>query len=436
MSNVTKSSCPGSDRAATSERSARRPRTVRGAVAISAVSIVSLLAGCGGSDPDPGAATSAASGADGTTASVAEAKKLVDAASSSMLMGPGAGPAGPSDLVQASAADVQPFAFDRSGPPKRVVVVSCGPTPTCINVTKLSTAILTKIGWSAKRIQSKDLTPASFQSIWNTAVGEKPDAIISVGIAASLINPQLAKASSSGIYTVNVNGTAEGGGKGFDAYIGSGFNLANIVMSAKMVVDGGGEPNIAYMDIPQFPDLGGRYGIQYLEEHCPGCELTTSEQPVENLIDPVKTGRTATSAVRKDPDLRFLATVSSDLSIKAANQAFRTAGSDAKMVAPIISAGAVSYLRSGDLPFAVGQPDSWVALQAVDATMRGLAGEDALPPAEYPIGVALMTKDDAPAAAEVGDRELNAWFVERFDFFAPYNEAWGTDLSGVEADGA
>lgn len=395
------------------------------------------LTACGSSD----SADSTSGGQESTTSSpssksVEAVRQMVEAASSGAVFGPGAGPVTlPVEALtpESGAESIKPFPLKPGGPPKSVVMVSCGPTATCVHTSALVKAIVEKLGWRVEVVQSQDLSPAQQQATWNTALGKKPDAIISFPAAAA-IGPQLARAKREGVYTVGIH-TTTAAGKGYDAYVGGGWSLAASVLVAKMIDAGQSKSNIFYARLPALPTLGIAEGTAFLKQYCPDCELVEQDVPVPTVLEPVPMGQFVTSTVRKYPDLDYFAVPSADVQVKAAVQAFRSAGSDAEVVGPALNGPtAMAGLNSGDLPFIAGAPPEWVALQGVDAVIRGLAGEPAVPENDSKIGVYMMTKENAPDNPKNLDGPVDRWAVEQFDFVAPYSKAWNVDLSSVAAD--
>jgi ABC-type sugar transport system substrate-binding protein len=400
-----------------------------------------VAAGCGSSSDSGGSgATATASGSSkADTASAKElaaVRQMVKDASSGAVLGPGAGSVHlPVEALtpERGAASITPFPFKPGGTPKSVVVLSCGPTATCVHSSALMVGIVQKLGWKGATVQAQEVAPAPQQAAFNTALGTKPDAVIAIGIAAAVVGPQLARAKKQGVYTVLTNGT-ELGGKGYDAYLGGGYSLSASVLAAKMIDEGQGKTSIFYAQVPEIPYLGIIEGTEFVKQYCPDCDLIQQDVPVQTLVQPVPMGQFATSMIRKHPKLDYFANPSTDVQVQAASQSFRSAASKAKVVASNLNGPtAMAGLTSGDLPFIAGVPQEWSALQAVDAVLRGLAGKPALPAEESKIGVYLMTKENAPDNPKNLDGPVDRWAVEQFDFVAPYSKAWNVDLSSIAA---
>lgn len=404
-------------------------------VALLAASTMAIgLAACG-SDGDSAGGGASAAPASSAGGGSEVAQRIATAATESSIYGPAAGPVDAEALTEARAEDIDAFPYEPGGPEKSVVIVSCSPVVgTCVHEAEVMKKTFDILGIKSRIVTSRDYSPAATQSAWNDALASNPDAIVGIGTVGSSIGPQLARAKSRGIFTMYLNGT-EKSGENFDSYVAGGWTLGQVTLAAQMVVAGEGETVVSWLDVPLFPDLGTPDGISFLKENCPGCSVKTGEYTSEEALDPVKIQQLTSSTIRANPKIDFLALASADGQVNAAAQAIRTSGNpDVKLAGVGLTADAQASLSSGDLPFIVGSPQNWVALQGVDGILRGLAGEAPLAPEELKIGVYVMTKDNAPDNPKFTFGPLDRWAVEQFDFVTPYAEAWNVDLSSVARD--
>lgn len=401
-----------------------RVRPWTGVVAI--VTLVGALGACE-SGSSSGAEESAAGSAD-----IAVAEEIVSAAESGSVSGPAAGPIKAAQVKPATAESVKAFPFKPGGPEKSVVVVGCSPAAsTCVHEAALITDTFEVLGVKARTITARDFSPAAAQSAWNDAIGSQPDAIIGVATPGSSIGAQLATAKEQGIFTMYVNGT-EKSGRGFDAYVPGAWSLGQVALASKMIVGGGGNTNVSWLNVPLFPDLGVPEGIAFFEENCPDCKVNPGKYTSEQVLDPVKIQQLTTSTIVANQGIDYLALASADAQVNAAAQAIRTSSTpDVKLAGVGLTGEAQSSLARGDFPFIVGAPQQWIALQAVDGALRGMAGEPAVAPEDLKMGVYIMTKENAPKNPDYTTARIDRWAVEQFDFVTPYAEAWNVDLSTV-----
>jgi ABC-type sugar transport system substrate-binding protein len=410
-----------------------RGRVVRaGIVGLVVCALGVIAAGCG---DDGTAATSASSGT--TTgangAASAEAVRASTLAQTTLLYGPTTGPAKPSQLRAPKASDISAYPYKADGTKRKVAILACSPTAAlCVHTAELTKEYLDKLGIASTTTMS-DYTPAGDQRAMNTALSQKPDAIIFYGLQPLTMGPQLTKAKAAGIPVIDGLGSSATNEGNVDAHVPQGSSLYQIAVAAQMAVDGKGAGNIRWLDVANGPNLENKVGIQFLRDVCPGCTVSTGSETVDQVVDPVKVGQLVTSAVRAHPDLTYLTFASACMQLQAAAVAARQAG-DVKVTAGGCGAAAISSMNAGQIPFATGSVEPWSALASIDQTMRLWDKQPPLPDEKTGPAAYAVTPDSTPdKSTKATPGPLDRWTVSRFDYVAPYSKAWGVDLSSVIA---
>lgn len=377
-------------------------------------------------------AAKANSSGSASAGSYSEASRIARLAETTGVFGAGSGNIAPQNVSAPAASLIKAVPFKPGSLKKTVAIVPCTPTGSCTQDAILMAQIFKKLGLKAKVVPSLSYAPASFQTAWNAALAGHPAAIIGIGTVGAAIGPQLAQAKSDGIYTVFVNGTTLSGA-GYDAYIPGGWNLGQIASIAQVIASDKGKSHIVSVVAPEFPDLGVTEGLKFLEAACRQCTIVHATYTAALAVNPVQFGQWTTGLIEQNPNLNYIDTVSADEDVEAAASAIKSSTQpNVKLIAPGLTVAAAEDVRNGDMPFTAGPPLEWVSLQAVDAVLRGLLHKPAVSPAKRTIGVLLLTKSAIPRALTGNNSgPLDRWALTKFNFLAPYEEAWKTNLTSI-----
>lgn len=391
------------------------------------------VAGCGeeSSSSESGAANGRPAAASDT---VAKARELTELAGTSLVYGPGTGPVDVNSLRAPEADDIKPISYEPGKDKKRVAIVSCSPiSGTCAHMSRTAEKFLAKLQIET-RVYESDYTPAGNQRAVDNAIGIKPDAIYLVSIQPVTISQQIARAKAAGIKVVAGVGTNKINKGDLDAYVAPGYNMFQALSALQLIAASDGKAKVKWLSAPEFPELEEQAGIDVFKQNCSDCELSEGTETAAQVTSPVLMGQLMVSTLRKDPDLDYIQLASACADLGAANAAVRGAG-DAVVSAPGCGATAIAAMNAGNLPFVAGTVESWAVLQGIDQILRLLAGEDPIPEEKTGPGAFLLTPENTPdKSTNATPGPLDRWAVEKFDFVAPYSEAWGVDLSPVIAD--
>jgi ribose transport system substrate-binding protein len=412
-------------------------RARRGALRLALIATVgacavAVVTGCGSSDSGNSAATAGSTTT--KSASSSDAARVAKLAQTSLLYGPTTGTAKAAQLRAPKSGDISAYPYKPDGRKRSVAIISCAPVSgQCVHTAEMTKAYLAKIGIAGTIVQS-DYTPAGNQRAMNTALSQKPDAIIIYAVAPSTIGPQIAKAKAAKIPIVDGIGTSAGDKGNLDAYVPQGSNLYQIALGAQMAVAGGKSAKIHWLSAPEFPQLEVETGVDFLKEVCAGCDVSTGTETAAQVTDPVKMGALVTSNIRANPGLKYLAMASACADNQSAAAAARQSGT-VTVAAPGCGASAIAAMNGKTLPFATGSVEPWSALASIDQVLRLWDGKPALPETKTGPAAYLVTPQSTPdASTKATYGKLDRWSLQKFDFVAPYSKAWGVDLSDVIAN--
>lgn len=403
----------------------KRTRLVGAAVT---VVLLALTAACGSS------ASSSSSSSGSTSAAAAsdltEAKRIVDAAETTAVIGPASGFLKPADIQAASASAIKPQPWKaEAGKPGKVITISCASvSPTCERQASLEFGFMQQLGWTGQKVSAgNDYTPQSYQRAMTQAIAEKPDVIITNGITSDAIGPQLADAEAAGIFTI-ATGPNEASGAGYGQYNPVGFSLSTSVLASKLAVDMGGSGQVFWFNAPAFQFLAVPEGIAFGQQICTGCTFEQQDTTAAVINDPVAFGGLITQTIQANPQVKAIA-MPGDTPLVVAKQAIsRSNNPDVNVYANAFNASIGSALQDGATPIMLGFPAAWSAIVSVDLALRHQLGQPPLPEAEVTIGSMIMLADQAPEG-QLDEAIVDNWSLSHFDYLAPYSEAYGVDLN-------
>ncbi len=191
------------------------------------------VAGCGSSSSSK---TTTSSGNADSSAFVATSEQLVAQAKEGFLTGPPAGYVAPTSLKKLTSFEA-PVPFSIAGKLKKhkVTVIRCEAAAICGRMGWVIASVLKKLGWEVKILDptfsSTESEIQTFEGLFNQAIAEKPDVIVSLAITAEIAGAQIEKAKSAGIKTVLVFAGKETGA-GYDAYVPYAYNLQRELTAA------------------------------------------------------------------------------------------------------------------------------------------------------------------------------------------------------------
>jgi ribose transport system substrate-binding protein len=347
-------------------------RSIRVAALLFALALsVFLLAACGG-------------GGGGSTSSTGESTETTESTG-------GEAEGGGADVAAAEAA-LQPFIEHPSPfpveeplneplpPDTKMIYMQCG-SPICQLQWGLYEAAGKALGVEMTRIKAGSQAQ-EVANAFDTAIAEKPDAVLVPAIEPSLFRTQLEQLQSEGVIvaTSGVVDPEEYNIEVFD-FARKSVEVTGQLLAAKAVAEKGAEANIVYYEVPELSFIGTQKEAfeAEMENLCPECPTRYVDVPLATV------GNTApnrmVSDLQQNPDTNVAVFSTGEMSV-GLPAAMKTAG-----ISDVITFGFgatpanLEYIREGEETGGLGidlPVDVWAL---VDETARTLIGQE-LSPAE------------------------------------------------------
>ncbi|WP_037683513.1 sugar ABC transporter substrate-binding protein [Streptomyces cellulosae] len=294
---------------------------------------------------------------------------------------------------------------------KKIDFVLCG-VQSCQDLADFFTAAADQLGWRVNQIPTQG-TPESVQAAYETAVRDKPDAVISSGFPRAVYAKQLAQLKAAGIPVIQSNA---------DDVVGDGIELLKNgpkevgvqgeMLASWAVADSGAQANTVYFDLPAYTILKpvkDSFAAKY-KELCPSCALDAVDVPITSIGKDIPDR--VVSYVRSHPKVDHIVFSLGLLNVGVPS-ALKTAGITGKHIAVNVGdAQNYQYIQSGlsDAAVALNSHESmW--LQA-DALARRFTGQSMDVDQKAVLPLTLITKDNLSMA--VGDFPLVKNYQSQF----------------------
>jgi ABC-type sugar transport system substrate-binding protein len=397
----------------------------RYAAALAALLACVGTAGCGGSS---NSSSSTAASSPATTSSQAghQVQQIVSEATQGLVAAPGDG-----DIAAGSIRPLSTFIGPSPVKPPsghyRAMIVECAPVGGCLNTADDVAAVLRKLGWSVTT-GAGDGSPTSYQSLFATALAQRANAIIAIAVPAIAVSQQLQQAKAKGIVTIASN-TTPATGPGYTGYVDGREALSKVLLAASMIVESGGKAHPIFTDVVG-GDLGVKAGVDFIKRYCPQCTVDRVSWNAPDFLNPVTAQQKAQSLVSSNPSANYLVWPTDGLPLQPVVQAIAQAGksSSLRFVSSDFDPTAVPLLRSSSVHMLTALSHEWLAFATVDATLRGIEHQPIPASDVWGIGIGLVGVNSLPAGS-VSYGDIDRYVQHKLDFVAPYQQAWGIDLS-------
>lgn len=353
-------------------------RTKYFAAVAAAVSISLVAAACGSDDDD--------AGSDDPVETTSDDAASDDAASDDTA-GEDAGDGGEEGLETAQARvdefsqQVTDFGLTESvTPPEslKVAYVQCA-VPVCESIRQGIDEAVTALGGELVIFTTQD-TADTVQAAFQSAIQSEPDMVLTSGNPREWFEAELAELNEAEIPVVGWSIPEGYQPEGFAANLvtGDDYWFNGVLMADYVTVETGGDANVLFLNIPQFPVLAlEQEGFtEEFEAVCPDCTLTALEFTVPQLLAGEHISA-AVSEFQKDPDINFVVTGFGDM-LLGMPDAFESAGIDVPAISQAGTPLNYELITSGQMQQAdVALPTGFLGWRAIDAGLRALAGQDA-----------------------------------------------------------
>lgn len=345
---------------------------------------------------------------DGDDAGIAEAQARLDAAST--------------DLSFSYAGS----AFDAAGSAagKTVYIASFNDSIPILNQwgTTIQSA-LELYGIAVTRLDAAS-NPEDFTVHIDAAIAGGADVIVLNAIPPAFIQPALEAAATAGVAVVSTNtrNPEDAFADNVTADASYDYRIPAALMADWVAVATGGQAKTVSWGSegqPSSPVMHGAIEAEFAEL-CPGCTVELRDAQPPTWSDG-GLQQEATNVVQGDPDINYLLPIYDGMTF-AVSPGVTDASSSIGITSFNATLDVMQAMQADGtlVEMDVGCPNDWFSYGAVDATMRILAGEEAL--TDYGITCRVFTKANL-ADVDVSTESSLEWYG--VDFLAEFQAFWG-----------
>lgn len=306
---------------------------------------------------------------------------------------------------------------------KKVVAIACATVaPFCANVAQGAVEAAKALGWDASYIDGKG-SVQGFVQAFETAINQKPDAIVTMAIPESIVATYIAKAHAAGIKVIGASAIPEKvsvpNGR-YDAYVSAREDSNALFQAWFAVADSDGKANITWMWDPGYPFLVAELEREkvIIANDCPGCKSgEVGLRELEAAANPVRMQQLGTGLLSRNPAANYVLTAYG-LNVHSIAIAAQSAGRKVKVVSKNNDPNNVAFVSQGQLYAEMGASSNWGGWATMDQTVRVLAGEAPLDAMEENQPEHVFVKDNAPPSGELDWTKL-------YDYKSKYLQLWG-----------
>jgi len=262
--------------------------------------------------------------------------------------------------------------------------------------------------------------PASQSAAWQRAVRDKPDAVVSAGVAKAVVGTQMRQLRAEGVKVVVFVSDAVPGTDVDVNLAGATRMLADGKLQADWITaDSGGDANVVAYDFPELAYVASWAGgvKSELAKNCPSCKVAVQHYGFAIAKDfPSR----VVSYLQSHPDVTYIALSYGDEMV-GLQQALSSAGlaNKVKIVGRAGTSLNFQLIKSGSAQKAdIGFPVTLFGWGLVDTVARLLAGQDGNAP------YASITQILTPDSMTFDPKNTPSWFGVK-DFTAEFERSWG-----------
>ena len=306
---------------------------------------------------------------------------------------------------------------------KKIIAISCATVaPFCANVAKGAVEAAQALGWQASYLDGKG-SVQGFVQAFETAINQKPDAIVVMAIPESLVATYIAKAHANGIKVIAASSipekiSVENGH--YDAYVSVREDTNALFQAWFTMADSRGKAKITWMWDPGCPFLTAELGRQkqMFASDCPGCKaLEVGLRELEAAANPVRMQTLGAGLLSRNPDAEYILTAYG-LNSHSLFIAAESVGRKVKVVSKNNDTNNVAFVAQGQLYAEMGASPNWGGWATMDQTVRVLAGQKPIGATEGNQPEHVFMRDNAPADGDLDWTKLS-------DYKTKYLQLWG-----------
>ena len=306
---------------------------------------------------------------------------------------------------------------------KKVVAIACATVaPFCANVAQGVVEAGKALGWGSSYIDGKG-SVQGFVQAFETAINQKPDAIITMAIPESIVASYIAKAHAVGIKVIGASAIPEKvsipDGQ-YDAYVSMREDSNALFQAWFAIADSDGKASVTWMWDPGYPFLVAELQREkaIIADDCPGCKVgEVGLRELEAAANPVRMQQLGTGLLSRNAGADYVLTAYG-LNAHSIAIAAQSAGRKVKVVSKNNDPNNVAFVSQGQLYAEMGAPANWGGWATMDQTVRVLAGAPPLAATEENQPEHVFVKDNAPSNGELDWTKL-------YDYKMKYLQLWG-----------
>lgn len=254
------------------------------------------------------------------------------------------------------------------------------------------------------------------------AIDARADAIVLLGVPATLVRPQLLDAQRRGIPVINVINSqpdasqpGQGAGEEFYATVAPDFVASGELVAYHALLNAGADTSALLITSPELqPAAAVMDGFKSVLDQCEDCTVIEKEVPLEKWgtdITPL-----VISTIRANPDLDYVLPIFDDMAVMATAGVQQASATGKVRVASInASPAALELVESGEVFTAdPGISNDWAAWATMDQSIRGILGlepADPVVPTRF-IDTEVLESVDSPTPAAVFSDDYRDGFLE------------------------
>lgn len=306
---------------------------------------------------------------------------------------------------------------------KKIVAISCATVaPFCANVAKGAVEAAQALGWQATYLDGKG-SVQGFVQAFETAINQKPDAIVVMAIPESLVATYIAKAHAQGIKVIAASSipekiSVENGH--YDAYVSVREDTNALFQAWFTMADSRAKAKITWMWDPGYPFLTAELERQkqMFASECPACKaLEVGLRELEAAANPVRMQTLGAGLLSRNPDAEYILTAYG-LNSQSLHLAAESVGRKVKVVSKNNDTNNVAFVAQGKLYAEMGASPNWGGWATMDQTVRVLAGQKPIGATEGNQPEHVFMRDNAPVSGELDWTKL-------YDYKTKYMQLWG-----------
>ena len=306
---------------------------------------------------------------------------------------------------------------------KKVVAIACATVaPFCANVAQGSVEAAKALGWDASYLDGKG-SVQGFVQAFETAINERPDAIVAMALPESLVATYIAKAHAAGIKVIAASSTPEKisvPGGHYDAYVSVREDTNALFQIWFAIADSDGKAKLTWLWDPGYPFLMSELARQKAIVAADYPESKAEEVGLRELsaaAHPVRMQQLGAGLLSRNPDADYVLTAYG-LNSHSIFIAAQSAGRKVKVVSKNNDTNNVAFVSQGQLYAEMGASPNWGGWAAMDQTVRVLAGQPALGATEENQPEHVFVKGNSAANGDLDWTKL-------YDYKTKYLQLWG-----------